>query len=83
MLSATCPTCYNCAQEILVLVSLTHVCDGQERVRQELHAAGLVPTAQQPQPRDLQFAGAQALLTCTFAWSRSRACLLSPVFAVS
>ena len=51
------PTCYNCAQEILVLVSLILLCDGQERVREELHAAGLVPTAQQPQPRDLQFAG--------------------------
>ncbi len=41
----------------MIIINLTHVCDGQERVREELHAAGLVPTAQQPQPRDLQFAG--------------------------
>lgn len=41
----------------IIITNLTHLCRVQERVRQELHAAGLVPTAQQPQPRDLQFAG--------------------------
>ncbi len=50
-------TCYKCAQEVCVLINLIHLCHWQERVRQELNAAGLVPTAQQPQPRDLQFAG--------------------------
>ena len=33
------------------------LCCCQDRVRQELKAAGLVATAQQPQPRDLEFSG--------------------------
>lgn len=46
-------TAHNITFALLELASHKAV---QERVRQELSAAGLVPTAQQPQPRDLQFA---------------------------